>query len=89
MPLSFDSASHGPAAFGFFNIESDMLLLERFFFFCDDFCTWITSLADQASPALLDCESSAGCMNNLPFHKIRPGLNRIQTATKPGRQCRI
>ncbi len=56
MPLSFDSRSHGPVAFGFFNIESDMLLLERFFFFCDDFCAWITALADQASPAFLDKE---------------------------------
>lgn len=33
MPLSFESRSHGPVAFGFFNIESDMLLLERTFFF--------------------------------------------------------
>ncbi len=32
MPLSFESRSHGPVAFGFFNIESDMLLLERTFF---------------------------------------------------------
>jgi hypothetical protein len=62
MPLSFDSCSHGPVAFGFFNIESDMLLLDRLFFFCDDFCTWITTLADPASPAsqasqaFLDCK---------------------------------
>jgi hypothetical protein len=56
MPLSFDTCSHGPVAFGFFNIESDMLLLDRFFFFGDDFCAWITALADQASPAFLNCE---------------------------------
>jgi hypothetical protein len=62
MPLSFESRSHGPVAFGFFNIESDMLLLERTFFFCDDFCRWISTLAEhpalaeQASPAVLDCE---------------------------------
>jgi hypothetical protein len=58
MPLSFDSCSHGPVAFGFFNIESDMLLLDRFFFFCDDFCEWITALADPAAPsppAFQDC----------------------------------
>lgn len=58
MPLSFESRSHGPVAFGFFNIESDMLLLERTFFFCDDFCTWIATLSEQASPAALDCEVS-------------------------------
>lgn len=55
MPLSFNSASHGPVAFGFFNIASDMLLLERYFFFCDDFCDWITTLADQTSPAFMNC----------------------------------
>jgi hypothetical protein len=55
MPLSFESRSHGPVAFGFFNIESDMLLLERYFFFCEDFCTWITTLAELETPAVLDC----------------------------------
>ncbi|MCF8074723.1 MAG: hypothetical protein K9K63_04845 [Desulfotignum sp.] len=56
MPLSFESHSHGPLAFGFFNIESDMLLLDRYFFFCDDFCDWIATLAEQESSAFLDCE---------------------------------
>ncbi len=32
MPLSFRSENHGNIAFGFFNIESDMLLLENYFF---------------------------------------------------------
>jgi hypothetical protein len=31
MPLAFDTLSHGKIAFGFFNIESDMLLLEQYF----------------------------------------------------------
>jgi len=39
MPLAFDSESHGRIAFGFFNIESDMLLLEHYFFFASDFCS--------------------------------------------------
>ncbi len=38
MPLPFASTSHGKIAFGFFNIESDMLLLEEMFFFADVFC---------------------------------------------------
>lgn len=38
MPLAFESESHGTIAFGFFNIESDMLLLDRCFFFATDFC---------------------------------------------------
>jgi hypothetical protein len=38
MPLDFESLSHGTVAFGFFNIESDLLLLERSFFFASEFC---------------------------------------------------
>lgn len=45
MPLAFNSISHGTVAFGFFNIESDMLLLDRYFFFADDFCETISRIA--------------------------------------------
>jgi hypothetical protein len=45
MPLAFESVSHGHVAFGFFNIESDMLLLERCFFFADDFCRLVLDMA--------------------------------------------
>ncbi len=54
MPLSFESESHGNIAFGFFNIESDMLLLENYFFFADDFCQCINELAEY------DGNSSSG-----------------------------
>ncbi len=47
MPLAFESISHGRIAFGFFNIESDLLLLENHFFFLSDFCTYIVSLARE------------------------------------------
>jgi len=47
MPLSFRSKHHGNIAFGFFNIESDMLLMEKYFFFADRFCEWMVELADQ------------------------------------------
>ncbi len=47
MPLSFKSESHGDIAFGFFNIESDMLLLENYFFFADRFCEWMTQIANK------------------------------------------
>jgi hypothetical protein len=46
MPLSFNSTNHGNIAFGFFNIESDMLLLENMFFFADDFCRALEALSD-------------------------------------------
>jgi len=37
MPIAFTSHSHGQIAVGFFNIETDMLLMDRYFFFATDF----------------------------------------------------
>jgi hypothetical protein len=45
MPLAFESRSHGRIAFGFFNIETDLLLLENLFFFADDFCALVEEMA--------------------------------------------
>jgi len=50
MPLAFDSISHGTIAFGFFNIDSDMLLLDRYFFFSTEFCSRIREIAEYAGP---------------------------------------
>ncbi|MBW1782683.1 MAG: hypothetical protein JRL30_18315 [Deltaproteobacteria bacterium] len=50
MPLAFDSISHGTIAFGFFNIDSDMLLLDRYFFFATDFCSYIRDMAQHRAP---------------------------------------
>jgi hypothetical protein len=46
MPLAFDSLSHGKIAFGFFNIETDLLLLNRYFFFASDFCRHLIEAAE-------------------------------------------
>jgi hypothetical protein len=51
MPLAFPSLNHGSIAFGFFNIDTDLLLLEHYFLFASDFC---------ASTALLDPLSQKG-----------------------------
>ena len=48
MPLSFSSLSHGAVAFGFYNIETDGLLLEDLFFFATDFCAAVEQLAGTA-----------------------------------------
>ena len=48
MPLAFESLSHGTIAFGFFNIESDMLLLDRYFIFAQDFCGYIEMIAKDS-----------------------------------------
>ncbi len=44
MPLAFESLTHGTVAFGFYNIETDALLLDRLFFFCTDFCDAVLAL---------------------------------------------
>ena len=46
MPLAFDSLSHGKIAFGFFNIITDLLLLNRYFFFASDFCRHLIEAAE-------------------------------------------
>jgi len=45
LPLGFESRSHGRIAFGFFNIETDLLLLQNLFFFAGDFCSAVAHLA--------------------------------------------
>lgn len=45
MPLEFLSISHGPVAFGFFNIETDMILLNHYFLFAEDFCNSVSVIA--------------------------------------------
>ncbi len=47
MPLAFNSITHGSIAFGFFNIDSDMLLLERYFLFATEFCRYISVMAES------------------------------------------
>ncbi|MCU0723638.1 MAG: hypothetical protein MUC63_08490, partial [Planctomycetes bacterium] len=51
MPLAFESLSHGEIAFGFFQIESDMLLLEELFFFADRFCAAVVELTRAPAKA--------------------------------------
>lgn len=58
MPLEFDSLSHGRIAFGFFNIETDMILLQHYFLFAQDFCQYISKIAE--APLKEDYESTWG-----------------------------
>jgi hypothetical protein len=58
VPLAFASESHGTIAFGFFNIETDMLLLDRLFFFASDFCDAVVDLATDDGPR--PCTSISG-----------------------------
>ena len=47
MPLLFKSLSHGEIPFGFFNIETDMILLNNYFFFASDFAHHIIDFAER------------------------------------------
>lgn len=47
MPLQFESINYGPIAFGFFNIETDMILLNHYFLFAQDFCRYIVQTAEM------------------------------------------
>lgn len=59
MPLAFHSLSHGEVAFGFFNIDTDMLLLDVHFFFGDDFSAAVSELAslDWDGPARVSVDA--------------------------------
>jgi hypothetical protein len=46
VPLQFESISHGSIAFGFFNIETDLILLNHYFLFAEDFCRSVSSIAE-------------------------------------------
>lgn len=44
MPLAFQSINKEVIPFGFFNIETDLLLMDQYFFFADDFCRAILNI---------------------------------------------
>ncbi len=68
MPLAFSSLSHGEIAFGFFNIDTDMLLLEHYFFFADQFCETVSKMA--GAQALATCRDSWGIYDIQPPEKV-------------------
>ena len=47
MPLAFESVNRGTIAFGFFNIDTDLLLLQQYFLFAEDFCGLLLHMAEQ------------------------------------------
>ncbi len=52
MPLLFQSLSHGEIPFGFFNIETDMILLNNYFFFASDMAENVIKLAENKGESL-------------------------------------
>ncbi len=82
MPLAFPSLSHGTVAFGFYNVETDGLLLDRLFFFCTDFC--------EAVCALAAAEPDRGSRSSLPGFAFERGgdigdlMGAIRGTTREG-----
>jgi hypothetical protein len=67
MPLSFKSENFGNIAFGFFNIETDMLLLEHYFFFATEFAKAISELTHSENMDSFYYEIQG---YNLPYENI-------------------
>ena len=59
MPLAFNSLSHGEIAFGFFNVETDLLILDSYFMFASDFCSHVAKLAEGQAGERLQMEWEA------------------------------
>jgi len=64
MPLSFESISHGTVAFGFFNIHTDLLLLENRFFFATDFCEGVVRLSTDSGDENFSWDIEARCISD-------------------------
>jgi hypothetical protein len=52
LPLAFPSLTHGTVAFGFFNIDVDMLLLDRLFFFAHEFCSAVAQTGEDGASSI-------------------------------------
>jgi hypothetical protein len=56
MPLGFKTLSHGEIPIGFFNIESDMFLINNYFIFASDICEAITEWTKGAEEQALELQ---------------------------------
>jgi hypothetical protein len=64
MPLAFHCSSHGIVSFGFFNIKTDLLLLENYFFFAEDSCNCIAKIAQNSNDDVI--------IENFEIYEIYP-----------------
>ena len=77
MPLAFPSLSHGEIAFGFFNIESDLLLLNNYFFFAADFCNDMSILASQAPDQQLAMDWNLYILDQKDMGNLMGAINGV------------
>lgn len=78
MPLAFESLSHGIIAFGFFNIKTDMILMENYFFFAEDFCNKIVELAEKESYYVTDEFPTFEIKDPIKIGNLMKAINGIE-----------
>ncbi len=54
MPLAFESITHGVVPFGYFNVDTDLLLLQQLIFNTDRFCEAIGKLNEHDTTTVKD-----------------------------------
>ncbi len=78
MPLAFNSISHGEVAFGFFNIETDMLILDRYFFFATEFCRGMEEFAKAPEGAPAESQWSIYDLNQEDIGSLMGAIHGIE-----------
>ncbi|HOV90752.1 MAG TPA: hypothetical protein PKW07_08595 [Syntrophorhabdaceae bacterium] len=66
MPLVFETLNYGEIPFGFFNIETDALVLDNYFFFASDMADHISQIAD--------IHSNSSYESNWYVYRIEPQM---------------
>lgn len=78
MPLLFKSLSHGEVPFGFFNIETDMILLNDYFFFASDVSERIIEIAGEGSRKIFETEWYAYILEIRQIGNLMGAINGIE-----------
>jgi hypothetical protein len=73
VPLAFPALSPARVVFGFFNVETDLLLLERSCFFARDFCGAIAALGAGDSEATVTARRVDGAARLGDLHGAMTG----------------
>jgi hypothetical protein len=77
MPLVFQSLSHGEIAFGFFNIESDMILLNNYFLFAGDFCKYVAELTTRTHDEQLQVDWDLYVLDRKDIGNLMGAINGV------------
>ena len=54
MPLGLNTLNYGVIPFGFFNVQIDMILCDRYFTFASDWCDWVIDWATTEPEPLVN-----------------------------------